>query len=34
VSQTNLDDDIAVAPTGKVREFLVRERLLTGTGVS
>jgi acyl-coenzyme A synthetase/AMP-(fatty) acid ligase len=28
------DDDIVVGPTGKVRKFLMRERLLTGTGVS
>jgi 3-aminoavenalumate diazotase len=28
------DDDIVVGPTGKVRKFLMRERLLAGTGVS
>lgn len=31
---TVADDDIVVGPTGKVRKFLVREQLLTGTGVS
>jgi hypothetical protein len=28
------DDDIVLGPTGKVRKFLMREQLLTGTGVS
>jgi acyl-coenzyme A synthetase/AMP-(fatty) acid ligase len=28
------EDDIVVGPTGKVRKFLMRERLLAGTGVS
>jgi acyl-coenzyme A synthetase/AMP-(fatty) acid ligase len=28
------EDDIVVGPTGKVRKFLMRERLMAGTGVS
>jgi hypothetical protein len=28
------DDDTVAGPTGKVRKFLMRERLLPGTGVS
>ena len=31
---TTPDDDIVMGPTGKVRKFLMRERLLASTGAS